>query len=172
MTKRIAFYTFGVMKSPVGDPEVQGFIDRAAGVYAAADGSTGFFERSIRDMKTWQHSWGPVVAPKCAPQGIILDQLAMTLSLWRDLESVAAFAYQGLHGEALSKRTDWFKKGEWPGYVAWWVDAQHRPDWNEAADRIDRLHAAGSSAEAFNFRKPFDAAGAQVRLKTGRPASP
>lgn len=167
MTNKIAFYTFGVMKSPIGDPEVQGFLDRAGAVYAAADGSAGFFERSIRDLNTWEHSWGAVVAPQCAPEGVGIDQLAMTLSLWRDLESVAAFAYRGLHAEALSKRTDWFKKGAWPGYVAWWVHEEHRPDWREAALRIDRLHSQGSTPEAFNFRKPFDASGAAVRMKSG-----
>src|SRR5215467_4558547 len=100
MSHRIAFFTFGVLHAPVGHPEVQGFIDRIGDVYAAADGSAGFFARSIRNVQTWEHSWGPVIAPKCAPPGVGLEQLAMTLSLWRDLGSVAAFAYNGAHGDA------------------------------------------------------------------------
>ena len=170
-TSRIAFFTFGVAKSPMGTPEVQGFLDRAGNVYSAADGATGFFERSIRDLKTWEHSWGTVIAPKCTPEGISLDQLAMTLSLWRDLESVAMFAYRGIHAEALSKRTDWFMKGKWPGYVAWWVDAGHRPSWQEAADRCDLLCEQGSTPDAFNFQKPFDSTGTAYRMRLERPAS-
>lgn len=91
MSPRVAFMTLGVLKKPVGHSEVQGFVDRLASVYAAADGSVGFFARSVRDIKTWEHSWGPVVRPRCAPPDLALDQLAMTLSLWNSLETVAAY---------------------------------------------------------------------------------
>jgi hypothetical protein len=171
MTARISFFTLGVMKGPAGDAVVQGFVDRLPAVYAAAEGSAGFFARSIRNVETWEHSWGPVIAPKCVPAGLTLDQLAMTLSLWRDLESVAAFSYRGLHGEALSKRTEWFVKGPWPSYVAWWVDEHHQPTWREAVDRIDQLQAHGSTSAAFNFRQPFDSTGSPVRLKSASPTS-
>src|SRR6187455_1064425 len=101
MTDRIAFFTLGVLKEPVGHPEVQGFVDRVEKVYAAAEGSPGFFERSVRNVQTWEHSWGPVIAPRCVPKDLPISQFAMALSLWRDLESVAAFAYRGMHGEAM-----------------------------------------------------------------------
>ena len=58
MAKQIAFCTFGVLKAPVGDSAVQGFVDRVGDVYAAAEGSAGFFARSIRDVETWTQSWG------------------------------------------------------------------------------------------------------------------
>jgi hypothetical protein len=171
VSPRIAFFTLGVLKAPVGDPEVQGFVDRIGDVYAAADGSSGFFDRSVRNLETWEHSWGPVIAPTCVPKGLLLTQLAMTLTLWRDLESVAAFAYHGIHREALSKRADWFNSGPWPSYVAWWVDGQHKPNWSEAVDRIDHLHAHGSTPVAFSFRQPFDSTGVPTRMKAPRPAS-
>jgi len=171
MPKRIAFLTFGIMKSPMGSPEVQGFFDRIGDVYAAADGAAGFYERSIRNVETWEHSWGPVIAPKFTPRGIDLNQIAMTLSLWRDLESVAAFAYRGAHGDALSRRTDRFRKPEYPPYVAWWVDESHRPNWSEAVVRIEKLHERGPTPDAFSFRKPFDAAGAAARMKMEHAAS-
>jgi len=168
---RIAFLTLGVLKAPVGDSVVQGFVDRLGDVYAAADGSAGFFDRSVRDIQTWEHSWGPVIAPTCIPKGLALAQLAMTLSLWRDLESVAAFTYHGIHREALAKRGDWFNSGPWPSYVAWWVDGQHQPNWSEAVDRIDHLHAHGPTPKAFSFRQPFDPTGSPIRMKASRPAS-
>lgn len=161
---RIAFLTLGVLKEPVGHATVQGFVDRIGDVYAAAEGSAGFFDRSIRDVQTWEHSWGPVVVPRCIPDGITPAQIAMTLSLWRDLESVAAFAYHGVHREALSRREDWFDKARWPVYAAWWVEGDHRPNWQEAADRIDHLHDHGATPTAFSFRQPFDAAGTPVRM--------
>jgi hypothetical protein len=155
----------------VGESIVQGFVDRIGDVYAAAEGSAGFFERSVRNLQTSEHSWGPVIVPKCAPNELPLTQFAMTLSLWQDLESVAAFAYRGLHREALSKREEWFRSGPWPPYVAWWVEDGHKPNWKEAIDRIDHLHDHGATSHAFSFRQPFDAAGAPAPLKAPRPAS-
>jgi hypothetical protein len=172
MEGRIAFFTLGVLKAPVGDAVVQGFVDRISEVYAVAEGSAGFFDRSIRDVKTWAHSWGPVIVPRCVPGDLPPTQYAMTLSLWRDLESVAAFAYQGVHREALSRREDWVNSGSWPSYVAWWVAADHRPNWSEAVARVDHLHEHGPSAKAFTFRQAFDAAGMPARMRaTPRPAS-
>jgi len=172
MSLRIAFMTFGVLKKPVGDEVVRGFVDRIASVYAAADGSAGFFARSVRNVETWEHSWGPVVAPQCTPPGLALDQLAMTLSLWQDLKSVAAYTYHGVHAEAMSKRFDWFERGPWPGYVAWWVGKDHRPTWAEGASRLDRLHTNGAQPGAFTFRQPFDPEGRAISLKRNTWAKP
>jgi uncharacterized protein DUF3291 len=168
MTARIAFCTLGVLKAPVGNAVVQGFVDRLASVYEAAEGSAGFFARSIRNVQTWEHSWGPVVAPKCVPASFGLNQLAMTLSVWRDLESVAAYAYRGVHGEALSKRGEWFERGPWPSFVAWWIEEHHQPNWTEAVERVDQLHAQGSTPAAFNFRQPFDSAGRPTKFSRER----
>jgi heme-degrading monooxygenase HmoA len=170
MADRVAFMTLGVLKKPVGQAEVQGFIDRLASVYTAADGSTGFFERSVRDVKTWEHSWGPVVRPACAPAELPLEQLAMTLSLWESLEAVAAYSYSGLHAEALARREEWFLKGPWPSYVAWWVAGDHRPRWTEGTERLDHLHTQGSTPKAFSFREPFDAQGARAVLDRAKVA--
>jgi Domain of unknown function (DUF3291) len=168
---RIALFTLGVLKAPVGDAGVQGFLDRISEVYASADGSAGFLDRSVRDLQTWEHSWGPVVAPKCVSNALPLSQLAMTISLWCDLESVAAFAYHGVHREALSRRADWFATGPWPSYVAWWVNDHHKPNWNETVDRVDHLHIHGPTSAAFTFRHPFDSTGAPTRMKAPRPVS-
>ena len=158
VSQKLAFLTVAVLHEAVGKARVQGFVDRLATVYAAADASVGFQARSIRDVDTWKHSWGEVALPKCYPK-LETDQVAMTLSLWDDLESVAAFSHHGAHGEALANRKDWFQSLGLPTYVAWWVPADHQVDWNEGAERLDRLHAHGPTAFAFNFVKPFDAAG-------------
>jgi len=97
------------------------------------------------------------VPPACYPKLDDTERFAMTLSLWDDLESVAAFAYNGAHAEALMRRKDWFQSLGLPSYVAWWVAEDHNLDWKEGSDRLDHLHAHGSSAFAFNFAKPFDA---------------
>ena len=164
MPNRLAFFTVGTFHEPVGHPRVQGFLDRTPGVYAAADASAGFHSRSIRDLATWKHSWGDVVVPECYPALNNPDQYAMTLSIWADLESVAAFAYKGPHGEALAYRKDWFSCLDLPTYVAWWISVDHQVNWKEAAERLDYLNAHGSSPSAFNFKNPFDSQGNPVRL--------
>jgi uncharacterized protein DUF3291 len=161
---KLAFLTVGILHEPVGHPRAQGFVDRVPSVYAAADASAGFQARSIRDIFTWQQSWGEVVPPACYPQLDNQASYAMTLSLWDDLESVAAFAYNGAHAEALTKRKDWFQSLGLPGYVAWWVPADHKVDWKEGSERLDYLHTHGATAFAFNFAKPFDPSGNPCRL--------
>jgi Domain of unknown function (DUF3291) len=164
MSHRLAFFTVGIMHEPVGHARTQGFMDRVPGVYAAADSSAGFHSRSIRDLTTWKHSWGEPIVPECYPKVDNLEQYAMTLSLWEDLESVAAFAYKGPHGESLAHRKDWFQSLGLPPYVAWWVPTDHQVSWQEGADRLDHLHVNGSSPFAFDFRKPFDATGNAARF--------
>ncbi len=69
-----------------------------------------------------------------------------------------------MHAEALSRRRDWFREALGPGYVAWWVADDHTPSTAEGAARLDRLHEAGPTFEAFDFRQPFDAAGSPAKL--------
>ncbi len=171
MPKKLAFMTIGVLAEPFGEPGSQGFVDRVTSVFAAADSSGGFAARSDRDMETYERSWGEIVIPKC--YSAIEDPLRLpsTLSIWHDLESVAAYAYHGAHGEAMVRRREWFLKSDLPGHVAWWIDAD-RIDPIDAADRLDHLYANGPTPFAFSFANPFDAEGnpynvdsAQVRAK-------
>ena len=159
MPYKLAFMTVGILREPVGHEQVQGFIDRVPSVYVAADASEGFQGRSIRDMNTYLHSWGEVKLPACYPQPMPNERIAVTLSRWTDLESVAAFSYHGAHAEALTKRREWFDKLKLPPSVAWWVEAEHAIDWAEGCERLDRLHRDGPTAFAFNFAKPFDCEG-------------
>ncbi len=150
----VALTTFAVLRAPYGDGQVQGFFDRLADTFGAADRFEGFVGRSVRDPVTLRHSWGDPVHPyfhdPARHAGVVF-----TLSLWRSLEAVSAYAYSGVHGEALRHRLDWFVKPQWPGYAAWWVADDHVPDWHEASRRLERLHEQGPTPEAFDFRTPF-----------------
>jgi hypothetical protein len=155
MAFKLGFLTVGILREPVGHPQVQGFIDRLPGLYRLAENSDGYRDRSIRDVGKWLHSWGPVELPKCFPPPADETRIAMTLSLWNDLESVAAFAYHGAHAEALGKRWEWFEKHKLPTYVAWWVPEDHQIDWHEGSTKLEHLHVHGSTAVAFDFERPF-----------------
>jgi hypothetical protein len=160
---KVAFFTFGILREARGHPQVQGFYDRNARTFEAAERSDGFIGRSTRDPATGQHRWGEQVAPRFFRE----DEhggAPRTLSLWEDLESVFAFAYSGVHAEALSRRKEWFLSPAWPTYVAWWVPDDHTPDWHEARVRHEHLHDHGPSPYAFDFQHPFGPDGNPVDM--------
>jgi hypothetical protein len=45
----------------------------------------------------------------------------------------------------LRRRKEWFRKPQWPTYVAWWVSDDHVPTWAEAVERCEHLHDHGAS---------------------------
>lgn len=168
MSKKLAFMTIGILNEPFGQPGSQGFVDRVPGVFAAADAAEGFVARSIRDMATYQRSWGEVEIPECFSQIDDPLRLPSTLSLWDDIESVAAYAYNGAHGEALSKRKEWFQSHGAPLYVAWWVEGAEKIEPSDARSRIDHLHKHGPTPFAFDFKRPFDAEGNPYTMDRAR----
>lgn len=159
----VAFITFGIVKEAYGHPTVQGFIDRGGPVVDAATAHHGLLEGHY---ETDDFSIGAYVTPRFVTAELA-GREAQTVSLWTDLESVFAFAYTGLHAEALRHRREWFLPPAWPTYAAWWVTDDHRPTWEEAVTRLEHLHDHGASATAFDFRAPFDAVGSPIRLHRG-----
>lgn len=157
---RLAFYTFGILREARGHAQVQGFFDRIAATFAAAEGTDGFVARgfSQREPSLGPRFFDPATHP-LAPQ---------TLSLWRDLESVFAFAYRGAHAEALRQRKEWFVEPAWPTYAAWWVEDGHAPSWAEAAERLEHLHDHGATPFAFSFKQAFDAEGQAIAVDRQR----
>lgn len=175
---KIAFMTIGILHEPLGGDRVQGFFDRVPAVFESAETSEGFVDRSVRDPISRQDSWGKLVVPQCYSHIEDPALLPSTLSIWDDLESVAAFAYHGHHGEAMSRRREWFTGHDHPTYVAWWVEDNTTLNWEVASERLDHLNQHGPTAYAFDFKAPFDAHGnpaplnrESVRLKVAVNAS-
>ena len=133
---KLAFMTIGLLQENGDDPRMQGFWDRVGSVFDAAEEMDGFLGRAVYNDETGSHTWGEWVAPVSLQDEAYTNRRPATLSLWQNLESVFAFAYRGLHAEALGKRREWFEKIEMPGYVAWWVDDDHTPGWQEASGSL------------------------------------
>jgi hypothetical protein len=159
----LAFTTFAILRAPLGDAQVQGFFDRLPAAFGAADAAEGFVDRSSRDPVTLKHAWGDYVPARFFDPARHVG-VVFTLSRWRTLEAVHAYAYAGVHGEALRHRLEWFEKPEWPSYAAWWVADDHRPDWVEAKQRLEYLHDHGPSEVAFDLRAPRGPDGAPVTI--------
>lgn len=155
--------TIGTLHEPFGHPASQGFVDRVPSVFEAADKSDGFVARSERDMDTYERSWGEIIIPNCYAAVEDPLRLPSTLSLWDDLESVAAYAYHGAHGEAMTKRREWFAKTDLPEHVAWWTEVE-RIEPVEAAERLDHLHNNGPTPHAFTIANAYDSEGNPLSL--------
>lgn len=153
----LALYTFGQFIRPSGDPANDGFHQRNDPALAAVDQAEGMLGRSGYASDPGPQSWGLQVYPRFFKDENAEGWAPSTLSLWRDLESVMAYSYLGLHAEAMALGRNWFQKGAWPPLVLWWTGAQ--PDWAEAVQRYEYLHDHGASARAFGVKSAFDAAG-------------
>ena len=128
---KLVLYTFGILQQPCDHEQINGFHDRNPFIYTSAENSEGFVNRSgnswKRDHATRERDWGTRdVSPQFLTSGEHRDAPA-TLSLSEDVESVYAFTYYGFHAEVLSKRDDWFVKGDWPAFVAWWIPDDETP---------------------------------------------
>jgi hypothetical protein len=152
---RLAFYTYGLLRAPLGHPQMRDFETVGASVFARARTAPGFLHLVESPQTAYPRFRGAA------------DHPADTLSVWASLEAVFAFAYGGLHAEALKQRKAWFRPQTQPLYAAWWLPEQHLPDWAEAVVRYERLADRGATPFAFDFRTPFSPSG--ERLPPVRP---
>jgi hypothetical protein len=140
---------------------MKGFFERNEATFAAAEANPGFYAAAENDEAD---PWHAVTRPAIFAAEEYAGRVADTLSVWKDLEAVYAFAYTGLHARALHRRKEWFVEGEWLVYVAWWVEDDQIPTWDEAYERHALLQREGATPAAFDFKEPFDAAGRPYRI--------
>ncbi len=151
----VAFMTLAIMRDTTDSPSMQSFFDQAGPNFQTAERADGF----VAFAEDGRPDWGNRTVPRFAQKQEYMGKHVISLSLWEDLESVFAYAYNGSHGESLAQRKVWFEPPAYPSYVAWWVDDDAVPTWQQASDKLDSLHEAGPQPAAFNFSHPFDADG-------------
>lgn len=140
------------LKAPFDAPETAEFVANLGRINALAEASPGFV-------------WRPVDEPPEVPPAFDDPMLVANLSVWEDLESLAAFVYRSGHRDVLRRRREWFL--ETPVHMAlWWVPAAYRPLESEGKARLELLARMGPSPEAFTFRDPFPAPGAAATCST------
>ncbi len=77
------------------------------------------------------------------------------MSVWESVQALRDYVYGPEHAAVLRRRRDWFAARGTAYLVLWWVPAGHRPDLDEAGDRLARLEREGPTPEAFTLRVPF-----------------
>lgn len=82
--------------------------------------------------------------------------IIVNMSVWRDMEALAAFVYRTGHRHIMRRRKEWFSPLD-PVFALWWVPAGHAPTPEEGKARLAHLAAHGPTATAFTFRDPFPA---------------
>lgn len=141
---RLAQINVGRLKAPVDHPMIGDFVANLDRINALADEAPGF---------VWRLKGEGDNATDIQPRP---DEplFAINMSVWTDLDALAAFVYRSAHRDIMRRRREWFEAME--TYMAlWWVPAGHIPPPEEGLDRLALLERLGPTAEAFTFRHPF-----------------
>ncbi|MZE81212.1 DUF3291 domain-containing protein [Streptomyces xinghaiensis] len=130
--------------APLDSPQLQDFVDGLDPVNATADASEGFRWRLQSDSGNATEV--PVLGD---------DWLIVNLTVWRDLDSLTRFMYDGLHRDLMRRRREWFERLAEAVTALWWVPAGHRPSVAEAEERLTHLRRHGPTPYAFGLRSAF-----------------
>ncbi len=129
------------------DPANADFMNALDPVNAQADTATGF---------VWRLVGGGNDATDLVPDAQD-PQLLVNMSVWTDVEALAAFVYRNAdHLAFMRRRKEWFEKIE-VFMALWWVPVGHIPSVAEGMERVALLRANGPTAKAFTFRQTFAA---------------
>jgi len=139
----LAQVNIGRLRGPLDTPLLADFVAALDPINALADGSPGFVWRL-------QTEDGNATAIRPFED----DMIAVNMSVWESIESLADFVYRSAHTGVMRNRRNWFHHMEL--YMTlWWVPAGHRPTIEEAKEHLEHLQAHGPTPHAFTFRAPF-----------------
>ncbi len=128
---------------PLDHPALASFVDNLAPVNASADAANGF---------VWRLQEESGDATGLRPFG---DDMIVNLSVWDDLESLRGYVFGNAHSAILRRRREYFVPMDQPHVVVWWVPFGHRPELDEARERLDHLEEHGPTPYAFTLRTAF-----------------
>jgi hypothetical protein len=132
---------------PKDHPDNAGFMAALDPVNAQADFAPGFVWRLVGEGND-------AISIDAVPDD---PRLAVNMSVWTDLDSLAEFVYrQPDHLAFMRRRREWLEKMDI--YMAlWWVPAGHVPSVADGLAKVALLAEQGPNPEAFTFRQPFAA---------------
>ena len=133
----IAQMNWGRMRFAQDDPRLAEFMGALDAVYALAEAHPGFLWR-IPDAD---------VAPQLLALGFD-DRISATVSVWRNVDDLRDYTFNGQHGMFLDRKAEWFDPVEGPQLVIWDVEDTARPGFAEAFARLDHLRNHGDSSFA------------------------
>jgi hypothetical protein len=147
---QLAQINVGRLVAAEGDPQVAPFFAALDEVNALADGAPGFVWRL-------QSEGGNATDIQPTPD----PRLIVNLSVWRDADALAAFAYRSGHAVQLARRRDYFEPFGSTFLALWWVPEGHRPSIDEGLSRLWMIDRFGPSALAFTLASRFAPRGSE-----------
>jgi hypothetical protein len=139
--------------APLGNERLKDFVEALDPVNAAADVAPGFVWRlqtedgNATAIRAFEWDAGDGV-------GVIVN-----LSVWTDLEHLAAYVFGEAHAAVLRRRREWFRQMTEAHVACWWIPAGERPTTDEAEDRVRYLRVHGPTPHAFTLRASYPAPG-------------
>lgn len=141
--QNIAELNIGRLIAPTDDPRVAEFMDaldmvnglgkRMPGFVWMMEGSgepgTGNTENSIGDD----------------------PQFVANMTVWEDVSSLEHFVFNTVHKKFYDRRADWFQILGGQHFVMWYVEAGHKPDLDEALERLAYKEKHGDGDYAFGW---------------------
>jgi hypothetical protein len=141
----LAQFNFARARHQPDDSRMAGFVDALDEINHLADRSPGFI---------WRLQTGTGHALEIRP--FADDNLKLvTLSTWRDIESLRRFVYRGAHAGFLGRRSEWFEEPQGAYLVMWWRDERAPPTVEEGLERLERLQRDGPTPEAFDMSTAY-----------------
>jgi hypothetical protein len=152
----VAIYTGGRLKHPEEHPASREFYEAGYEVIRQA-AKTGHLLKEFSPNR--------VRFPEKAIEGE--GSPVLTLTVWKNLQSLYRFTYSGQHLQALKDRNKWFEslQERQPNYVVWWTEKLSDVSWKEAFKRYDFYIQHGPDPFAFDFKHAFDECGQSVSIK-------
>ena len=119
------------------DPRMAGFFDAVPAINALAERSPGFIWRLIDEH-------GPD-----APDFSHEPRMTLTLSLWKDVESLRHFTWNTIHKRFRLRTREWFEVPKAAYLVCWPIEEGRTPTGEEALARLEELRRDGPSEQVF-----------------------
>jgi len=151
----VSIYTVGRLNHPYDHPATREFFEVGYEVFRQASESGHLIEAF-------------------SPNGVPFPEVAkgeglpiLTLTVWRNLQSLYRFTYSGQHRQALRDRRKWMEpyQEKHLSYVVWWTDKVKDVSWEEAFKRYNYYIQHGPTPFAFDFKHAFDEKGESCMVK-------
>jgi Domain of unknown function (DUF3291) len=136
----LAQLNIGRIRYEIDDPRMAGFSNNLALVNGLAERAPGLVWRYIDESGN-----STATRPYADPR------IAINMSVWDSVAALERFVYQTIHKRFYGRRDEWFEHFEKPYFVMWWVPTGHRPNVEEAVERLDHLTTKGASDYAFDW---------------------
>ena len=149
MDHELAQVNVGRLAAPLESAQLAPFVAALDSVNAVADAAPGFVWR----LQTESGNATDVVAFEWDAgdsAGVIVN-----MSVWRDVDSLAAFVFGGEHVAIMKQRRAFFIPMREAYTACWWVPRGQRPTTDDAEARIRHLRAHGPTPYAFTLRAHF-----------------